>query len=234
MKKILLLLSILVFGFQANSQILISLLLGDKLNSDKLEFGLDGGLTSSRLNGPNAKPLQTFNIGFYFDIKFKNPSWMFVTGVQVKSNLGAKGMSVYSLNDPRLDTVFAGGSVTRKVSYFNVPIMVRHLFKNHIFAEAGFQTALRNKAYDYFYKDLYEEEDTYHKRSLKSDLKWLDFGLTAGLGYRLMGGNGMNLSARYYYGLVNIVKDPALASQQNSAWYFNVGIPIGKSPKPKN
>jgi hypothetical protein len=66
---------------------------------------------------------------------------------------------------------------------------------------------------------------------LKNNLTRIDFGSTIGIGYRLMGGNGMNLSVRYYKGLVNIVKVQTMPPQQNSALYFNVGIPIGKSPK---
>ena len=41
--KSLVLILFLVCGFQAQSQILLSLLFGDKLNSDGLEFGLEGG-----------------------------------------------------------------------------------------------------------------------------------------------------------------------------------------------
>jgi len=48
---------------QAYSQILISLLFGDKLNSEKLEFGLDGGFNFSQMsNFESSKPLTTFNV----------------------------------------------------------------------------------------------------------------------------------------------------------------------------
>lgn len=36
---------------QTNSQVIIALLFGDKLNSDKLEFGLAGGLNQSHITG---------------------------------------------------------------------------------------------------------------------------------------------------------------------------------------
>jgi len=40
MRKYFVLLSMLLFGLNVQSQVLISLVLGDKLNSDGLEFGL--------------------------------------------------------------------------------------------------------------------------------------------------------------------------------------------------
>jgi hypothetical protein len=58
----------------------------------------------------------------------------------------------------------------------------------------------------------------------------LDAGLTVGLGYRLLSGNGMNLGMRYYHGMVDVVKNDGTLMQYNRAIYFNVGIPIGKTP----
>lgn len=74
-----------VFG-----QVLISLLLGDKLNSGKVEFGLDGGANFSSLAGvPDSDTATGFHLGFYFDIK---TSKAFHTGVIVKSPLGAQSL----------------------------------------------------------------------------------------------------------------------------------------------
>src|SRR3954454_6772958 len=115
MNKLLLVTAFLLCGFASNSQVLISILLGDKLNSGKIEFGLEGGVNWSTIkNLQGAKSLPGFNLGFYFDIKLKNPSWMLNTGVIVKSPMGADGLANYSLKNTYLDSAFAGGSVTRK------------------------------------------------------------------------------------------------------------------------
>src|SRR4051812_8872102 len=99
MNKCFLILAFMVPGFASNAQVLISILLGDKLNSGKIEFGLAGGLDISSIkNLEDSKSLTGFNLGFYFDIKLKDP-WMLNTGVIVKSPMGAKGLPVYSLND---------------------------------------------------------------------------------------------------------------------------------------
>src|SRR6478736_3527722 len=234
MKKYLLIPVMLAFGFVANSQVLISLLLGDKLNSGKVEFGLDGGLNWSTIHGlPEAKNLTGFNLGFYFDIKLKNPAWMLNTGVIVKSPLGADDLPVYSLNNPELDSAFTGGSVTRKLRYFNVPVMMKYKFKNNLYVKGGIQLGLRSKAFDEFTNTVIDNEDLKYKLTIKDQFHPLDAGLAFGAGYRLMGGNGMNIGLQYYLGLVDVVIDDTSLRQYSRSLYLTVGIPIGKG-KSKN
>lgn len=232
MKKCLLLAALMSLAVVGNSQVLISILLGDKLNSGKMEFGLDGGLNWSSIHGlPEAKSLTGFNLGFYFDIKLKNPAWMLNTGVIVKSPLGADDLPVYSLNDIHLDSVFAGGSVTRKLRYFNVPIMMKYKFKNHFYVKGGVQLGLRSKMFDEFTNTVQDKEDLKYKLDIKEQFHPFDAGLAAGIGYRLMSGNGMNIGLQYYFGLIDVVIDDASPNQYNRSLYLTVGIPIGKSPK---
>ncbi|MBL7849203.1 MAG: PorT family protein [Cyclobacteriaceae bacterium] len=223
------LLSILILagGMQsAAGQVLVSLVLGDKLNTGKIEFGLDGGLNLSEQTGRSGSGMLTsFNLGFYFDIKLKN-SWMLHTGVIVKSNMGAGNLSVYPLGSPDLDNAFAGGSVERKLNYFNVPVLIKYNFRNHIYVEAGPQFGLLYNAYDEFTNNVSGGDLTYEK-NIRDDYHPLDAGMVAGIGYRLMGGNGMNLGVRYYYGLVDVVIDDSIADVANRSLYITVGIPIG-------
>jgi hypothetical protein len=211
----------------ANSQVLISLLLGDKLNSGKIEFGLDGGANYPSIRGLKGGDLKgNFNLGFYFDIKLKKPEWMVHTGVMVKSSLGTDGLSPYSLNNPDLDNAFAEGEVRRKINYFNVPIEMKYRFKNNFFVEGGIMPSLRAKAYDIFTAEV-SKNDLEYKVDIKDQFHRLDFGLIGGIGYRLLGGNGINLAVRYYYGLVDITIDDSTPDQFNTSLYLSVGIPIG-------
>jgi hypothetical protein len=232
MKNFLIISTLLFISITANSQILISILLGDKLNSDKLEFGLDGGLNIANINGiDQTNAVRRFNVGFYFDLKLKNPAWMVHTGVIVKSTLGAKDLPVYNLNDANLNTAFAGGNVDRRLSYFNVPILIKHQFKKSFFVEAGPMLGLMNKSVDVFTQKVIDADDLSYTLKIRDNYHPLDAGLMVGLGYRLLGGNGMNLGVRYYYGLVDITLDDSTPNQYNRSLYFSVGIPIGKAKK---
>ncbi len=235
LKKFILLFLLLLTIKLGNSQILISLLLGDKLNSPNVEFGMDGGLSlTNDLGSEKSTFLRTFNLGFYFDFKLKSPNWKLNTGLRVKSNMGANDIPVYSLNNVTSDSIFKDGSISRSLGYFYLPALLKYQFKNQFYIEGGFQAGLRTRAADTFKKSVNEEDDLNFELDVSKQFARLDAGITGGIGYRLMGGNGMNLGIRGYLGLVDISKAALPSSIKNYGWYFNVGIPIGKAKVPKN
>jgi hypothetical protein len=211
-----------------NGQVLISLLLGDKLNSDKLGFGLDGGVNFSNItNLEKSKWKTAFNLGFYFDIKIKEKLFIH-TGVQVKSTLGAKGLDPYPVFDPELDWLLTTAEkVKRKIHYFNVPVLLRYTLPKHLFMEFGPQIGLRYKAYDEFTASITSKNDFKYKNDIRDQIKHLDAGLMAGFGYHLTKGRGMNFGIRYYQGFVNISKDDNSKNYWNSSVYLFASIPIG-------
>lgn len=229
MKIFIIALSFFFCSTVSNAQVLISLLFGEALNTGKIEFGLDGGLNWTNIKGiDKADYLMGWNLGFYFDIKLSDP-WMLNTGVVVKGNMGANNIPVYSLNDTELDNIFSdGGSVTRKLNYFSVPIMIKYKFENNIYVKAGIQLGLMYNGYDTFIKSVKDEEDLQYEINIKKQYHPLDGGLAFGIGYRLMGGDGMNIGFQYYYGLIDVRIDDSTPSEFNQAFYLNVGIPIGR------
>jgi opacity protein-like surface antigen len=233
MKKIIFLL-VLCFGFQkTHSQVLMSLIFGDKLNSPNIEFGLEGGANFSTITNQAGADYRTnFNLGFYFDFNLKNPSWMFTTGVIVKSSMGAEGLPVYSLNDPNLDATFSEGSISRKISYFNVPLGIKYKFDNNIYIKAGTQLGLLSRAVDVFHQN-YNGEDAEYKNNIRDKIHVVDAGLTFGLGYRFKVGHGLNLGLQYYYGLVPLLKGNDSPTQYNRSLYVTAGLPIGKAKAAK-
>lgn len=93
------------------SQVLISLLFGDKLNTGKIEFGMSGEFNLSYIRGiPEAKGQNNWELGFYFDILLKEKSpWYVGTGVYVKSNVGGTSIPLdYPGNHPINDSVYNG------------------------------------------------------------------------------------------------------------------------------
>jgi len=82
--------------------------------------------------------------------------------------------------------------------------------------------------YDTFIKSVKEEDDLQYEVKIKDQYHPLDAGIAFGIGYRLMGGDGMNIGINYYYGLIDVRIDDSTPSELNQAIYLNVGIPIGK------
>jgi len=235
-KKYVLSIVVVLFTIQfANSQVLISLLFGNKLNTEQLKFGLEGGLNVSDIsNLETSKNAVNYNLGFYFDIMLnQNPHWYVHTGVLIKSTLGAK-IDPYSLDNEDLDDLFVDADVTRKLNYFNVPILARYKFENEVFIDFGPMLGwMLNKSHDEFTADVEFKEDLVYKRKVRDDYHKIDVGLEAGIGYQLEALHGMCLSVKYYQGLMNIVKDDNLGTQRNSVFYVLASIPIGAGERAK-
>ncbi|MFZ4547949.1 MAG: porin family protein [Bacteroidales bacterium] len=221
----------LLFAVTLKSQVLISILLGDKLNSPKIEFGMNGGLNRSFLNDINgSKGNNNFNLGFYFHINLKNSSYL-STGIMVKSSVGATGMPVYAIGNADFDSTYKDGTLTKKISVFYLPLLFQQRFNDRWYLEAGPQAGLRTKAVDIFESSSLGGELTYTK-NVKDQYARLDFGFTGGVGYKFKKEpKSMAVGVNYYYGLVNVSKTPDVI-MKNSSLYCYIKIPIGVGKEP--
>jgi hypothetical protein len=236
-KRIILITALFCSSWQmAQSQVLISLLLGDKLNSGKMKFGLDLGANFSNITNINPSKIRTgFHLGFYFDILLKEKkNWWLHTGVIVKSSMGANALAPYSLDDPDLDSLFSNGGVDRKINYYNVPILVRYKFKKEFFIELGTMLGLSSRrTKDVFYADINSKKDLTYNNKIIDEMNRIDMGVMAGIGYHLLKGSGMNFGIRYYQGLRNIPKIKPDKPQYNQSLYLFVSFPVGAGAKAK-
>lgn len=227
-KKLLFSFLFLFSAYSAHSQILISIIFGDKLNSEGLEFGLDGGINFSSISGLESKSMATdLHLGFYFDIKLSNQLWL-NTGVLVKSSQGATKLSENDVHIlyPELDSFNAVGDFSQSMGYFNVPIMLKYRFRNHLYGELGTQISFLTKARLNYYHE-YDDVEITTSVDNRAELNRLDIGILGGFGFKLKKGKGMNIGFKYYYGLMDMTKSSALKNY-NQVIYIKVDIPIGK------
>lgn len=208
----------------ANSQVLLSLLFGDKLNADGLEFGLEGGANWSDIsNIGSGNSLRNYNLGFYFDVRLKNKLSL-NTGVLVKSNLGSNNLTDEDLTFLEIAKEPEQGRYSQELSYFIVPILAKYNFKNRIYLEAGPQVALlRNAHVEFNHKS--EIETIKIEIDNTDKLNRIDAGITLGTGYRLRKKNGLTIGVKYYMGMTNIYK--TRNDTKNNALFLKVNLPIG-------
>ena len=219
-----LLIFLLFFGSSVHSQVLISLLLGDKLNSDKIEFGLDGGFNFSRIgNLDSSSSYSSFNLGFYFDI-LVDDKWSFNTGVLVKSNLGADKLTEEDLTFLEITPFEENGTYSQRLNYFLVPVLMRYNFPSRIYVEAGPQFGLMYKSSVDFNSNS-DEKEVDIRQFNKDKINKIDAGISGGLGYRLSPRKGMSVGLRYYYGFVNTYKGES--GTNNSSLFLKFTLPIG-------
>jgi|GEM_PF-117270 len=239
MRKILLIGLILIMSASASqSQVLISLLFGDKLNTGKIEFGLNGGFNLTNIRGiPDARGQNNWALGFYFDFLLKEKSpWYIATGVYVKSNVGAKNISMeYEGNRIIDDTLYnyyysKGAKVEKQFNTFYVPVNLRYMAKCGFFIDAGAQIGLVFKTRDLYATEV-DGHDLEYKvvKGVKDNglYKWFDGGVDVGIGYKLPK-SGYKIGVWYYTGLTNLYKNDLGPKAYNSSLYVLVNIPIGK------
>lgn len=224
MKKFYLIIILFFTSLTMQSQVILSLLFGDKLNSDGLEFGLEGGFNWSNISGLETNDrLSTFNLGFYFDITLKN-QWNLYTGVLVKSKLGTDELSTNDLVFLGLSPYEENGTYSQKINYFIVPALLKYNFENRMYLELGPQFGLKYKSWIEFNSNENNKEIKI-KDFKKDQINVIDAGITIGTGYKLMTENGMTLGLKYYYGLTNVYK--GVDGTQNSSIFLKLNIPIG-------
>lgn len=224
MKKTLLIIALIFFGFQAKSQVLLSLIFGDALNSDGLEFGLQGGYNWSAMSGlESTKANATFNLGFYFDIKLKDQLSLY-TGVMVKQSVGAG-----ELTDT--DIAFLGGTIfpeegeyDQVSEFFYIPLLLKYKFRNNFFVELGPQIGYRRDAFVRFKSSSDNRKS--EVKDFNDDLfNRFEVGAAGGIGYSFAKGPGINITLSYYQGLTQAMKD--FSGHRNNGTFLTVSVPIG-------
>ena len=230
MKKITLILVLLFGYFTANSQVLISLLLGDKLNSDGLEFGLEGGLNWSTISGFESEQYsRSFNLGFYFDIRIKK-QWSLYTGTLVKSKSGIDQFSVNDLTLLNARTYSETGEYKQVVNAFLVPVLLKLKIKKLFYVEAGTQLGLTYDSWIEYNSNNNGVEGRIREGN-KDQFNKFDIGFMGGAGFKLMEDKGMTFGIKYYHGFLDVYKN--IANTKNSSIYLKVNIPIGANKKKK-
>jgi hypothetical protein len=218
----------LLIAFSAGSvksQVLIALVFGDKLNTPNIEFGLNvGGNFSTLANHPDAKYKTGLNLGLYFNFKLGDHLYLHPE-FQFMNQMGTRGVDNRDLpgndwDDETLETV-------REINYLTLVFLPRYKLTNQLFFEAGIRGSFLLSADDIWMVKPEERSELYYKDFIRPDLHNFDVGVDTGLGFKFGKGEGVNLSLRYSYGFLNILRDSSEPAEYNRAFHVQVGIPIG-------
>ena len=217
---------LLFWGPKCHSQVILSLLFGDKLNSEESIFGIHVDYSFNELSGyADTNSLNSLNLGLFYNYKF-NDRFRGLVELMAKYKRGVEGLAVYDLQDPELNDLFEDGEVTRKIKYFSVLPIGQYVTKPGIFLEAGPQISMRIKATDIFFTKT-EQGDLELERNIKDNITTFDFGFIAGIGYYVDKAKTLAVGFRYQGGFSDVVKDDGTQQHQQFTLYTN--IPIGRN-----
>lgn len=152
--------------------------------SEKLEFGVKAGGNYSDFEGANFRvdPLAGFHAGV--TVAFKVTDQFLIQQEFLYSQQGAKVLS-----GPL-------GAAEIKLSYINVPVLLKYRTAIGLFVEAGPQVSLKMK----------ENVAGFENADFA---KKIDFGLAGGLGFQSK--IGLGIDARYIYGMEKVMENPNAA-----------------------
>jgi len=117
-KKILLAALLFVFCVNmANSQVLLALLFGDKLSTEKFQLGIPLNFTWSNFQGPNGtKMLFDWGFGMFGEIRLSE-RWSLQPEIIIKTPAGSNEFLSEVPEDPSIADILAEYTVTRQLRY---------------------------------------------------------------------------------------------------------------------
>ncbi|MBD0835279.1 outer membrane beta-barrel protein [Aestuariibaculum suncheonense] len=220
----------LLLSNKAPAQILLGLIFGDDLNSEKLIFGVHLNYSWNDLsNLPESGSLNAFNLGLNFNYKISD-KFRAQTEMLAKYTRGAGDIPVYSLGDEHLDALYANGKVSREIKYLSIPIAIQYLTPIGVYAEAGPHVSMRIKANDVFEADT-PEGNLELKRNIKDMVNLWDFGWIVGIGYYIAPLKTTSVGLRYYGGFSDVID--VSGRQVHQQWAVYANIPLGRKGKDK-
>jgi hypothetical protein len=226
MKKIIVAMAVLMGSVTAKSQVLISILFGDKLNSEKITFGLMLGNCWNSMSGyTKASARSNFSLGLFLTVKL-NKRFFLQFDALAKYKTGAKGMHVYALGDPVLDSMFNNGHVDRVINCLGLVTTMQYRFWKYCNLELGPQVLLRLKANDTF-TGPHESGDLKFEKDIAEEATRFDMGMIGGISWQFNKGAGVKVGVRYYGGLIDVFQnDPGTNATRNIQ--LNIYVPIGR------
>ncbi len=221
----------------AQSQALLIILFGDKLSTEKFQMGINADVTFSGLTGLNdASTRLSWAFGAYGEINL-GKHWRLQPEFTAKTPAGASqitpgtaGNPFRPTGDPPIDDAIANGHVTRSANYLTLPLMLKYV-AGRIGIGVGGQVGLLTGASDELISDV-DQGALRLKRSVKDTLNTWDAGLVASLDFSFRPQDkmrSMRLNAKFYYGLMDTLRENPGDPIRNWILFVGVDIPVGGS-----
>ena len=212
----------------AQGQVLIGILFGDKLASERFHIGLNVGANFADLSGIDGTKLKPgLMLGLVAEWKIAG-SFYLQPELLPFYQAGAKGMPTNLEGaPPPLDTLVADKSAERKLGYFEIPVIVKYgALRNRLHLGAGPQVGFLMSSTDVF-KGVIRNQITVEE-DIEAEVNSFDAGLTFQVEYKLQDGPfSASVSARYFLGLTDTIKDNPGDAVYNRVFTVFGSIPIG-------
>lgn len=229
MRKIILFTLLLMLGAgAAQGQVLLGILFGDKLAKENFHIGLTAGANLADISGVDGtKTKPGFTLGLLGEWKLTDSLYL-QPELLPFYQVGAKSMPPGGLDDvPELEDEIQDKSRQTKLNYFEIPILFKYALRNRRWhLGAGPQIGFLTSAQD-VYDGVYTNEIAI-RADRKGMLNSTDAGVAFVLEYKT-GDNpfAMGVTARYYLGLTDIIKDNTGDALHNRVFTLGITVAMG-------
>ena len=185
----------------------IAILITLNSTAQKINFGIKAGLNMSMLTGSKDQ-IMSSNNGFFGGA---------ILEYKILGKMAIQPELLFSAQGAKLESKDLTFSITRKMDYLILPIMVKYYIKSGLFVEAGPQAGFlisANQDIENRITNISTSED------IKEATKDLDMAANVGIGYELL--DKVVAQVRYCIGITN-TSDLQNTNIKNGVFQLSVG-----------
>ena len=221
-------------GIAKGQAALLVLIFGEKAASENFYFSLKVGAGYSMIsNVEEGKYRPGANFGLINNIKLTDRLFLTPEFLALAPR-GVKDVPVLTTGNPNLDELLVNPSSTdRKLTYIDVPVLLRYNLTERFKISAGPQLSFLTGATDIYYSEPIDGTVLQTEIDIKEKISSFDLGGVLDISYLFSkphGGKGMVIYLRYNLGFMDMVKENTGDPYRNSAIQFGAAFPFIEKP----
>ena len=222
--------ALLLASAPARAQVLIGYLLGEKLSTPDFNMGFEVGLNLTTLDGfADANRTSRAVFGLFGDWRFSENLHLGGAVLPIAGR-GADGLKPIPTGDPAFDGQTAGGSMSRNLSYVEIPVLLKWAPKREegIRVGAGPSLGIVTGATDRYHTATPGGMSYTLERDIGGQVPGFDFGISVEAEWRLP---LLSIAARYTHGLTDMRQEGSPDAIHSRVLTGTGRIYVGKKPK---
>jgi len=211
------------------AQVLLGMLAGGALSSDQFNIGFDIGMNIGTLSGLGSATRTTSPMfGLFGDWRFAEHLHLTV-GLLPISGHGARELAPQPIGDPALDSLVAGGTMTRTLHTVDIPIILKYAPRRFTGPRIGIgpQVAFVTGATDRYTAQGTTGTPAVVERDIGGGIANMDAGVAFDVEWRWP---LLAIGVRYYHGLTDLGLGTGGAASYSRVLAGSGRIALGRRP----